>query len=117
MTVIAEPSLFPIDRKQVDFFPSNGVGTHHTTKDFKMFASKLIYRFSSRSAVTTTTVRAVKRRSLIPTRAALTLVCMFQREKCLFYFFNMFFLIILQTPMAVQKIKELVNTQPKCVST
>ena len=38
-----------------------------------MFASKLINRFSSRSAATAT-VRAVKRRSLIPTRAALTLV-------------------------------------------
>ena len=38
-----------------------------------MFATKLISRFGSRSAATAT-VRAVKRRSLIPTRAALTLV-------------------------------------------
>merc|ERR1711994_537068 len=57
----------------------------------KMFASKLINRFSSRSAATAT-VRAVKRRSLIPTRAALTL-----------------------TPTAVQRVQELVNTQPKCI--
>merc|ERR1712109_181965 len=57
----------------------------------KMFASKLISRFSSRSAATAT-VRAVKRRSLIPTRAALTL-----------------------TPTAVQRVQELVNTQPKCI--
>merc|ERR1739844_602861 len=55
------------------------------------FASKLINRFSSRSAATAT-VRAVKRRSLIPTRAALTL-----------------------TPTAVQRVQELVNTQPKCI--
>ncbi len=38
-----------------------------------MFATKIVSRFSSRSAATAT-VRAVKRRSLIPTRAALTLV-------------------------------------------
>ena len=41
-----------------------------------MFATKLISRFGSRSAATAT-VRAVKRRSLIPTRAALTLVRFF----------------------------------------
>lgn len=38
-----------------------------------MFATKLISRYASKSAATAT-VRAVKRRSLIPTRAALTLV-------------------------------------------
>merc|ERR1711881_737360 len=56
-----------------------------------MFATKLISRYASRSAATAT-VRAVKRRSLIPTRAALTL-----------------------TPTAVQRVQELVNTQPKCI--
>ena len=38
-----------------------------------MFATQLVSRFASRTAATAT-VRAVKRRSLIPTRAALTLV-------------------------------------------
>lgn len=56
-----------------------------------MFATKLISRFGSRSAATAT-VRAVKRRSLIPTRAALTL-----------------------TPTAVQRVQELVKTQPNCI--
>merc|ERR1711994_829 len=57
----------------------------------KMFASKLISRFSSRSAATAT-VRAVKRRSLIPTRAALTL-----------------------TPTAVKRVQDLVHSQPNCI--
>jgi len=38
-----------------------------------MFASHIVSRFASRSAATAT-VRAVKRRTLIPTRAALTIV-------------------------------------------
>merc|ERR1711976_518726 len=57
----------------------------------KMFASKLISRLSSRSAATAT-VRAVKRRSLIPTRAALTL-----------------------TPSAVKRVKELLGHQQNCI--
>merc|ERR1712062_572067 len=57
----------------------------------EMFASNLISRFSSRSAATAT-VRAVKRRSLIPTRAALTL-----------------------TPTAVKRVQDLVHSQPNCI--
>ena len=38
-----------------------------------MFSTKLIVRYASKSAATAT-VRAVKRRTLIPTRAALSLV-------------------------------------------
>jgi len=57
-----------------------------------MFSTKLIVRYASKSAATAT-VRAVKRRSLLPTRAALSL-----------------------TPTAVKRVKELVSAQPNCVS-
>merc|ERR1712018_428398 len=57
----------------------------------KMFATKFISRFASKSAATAT-VRAVKRRSLIPTRAALTL-----------------------TPLAVNRVKELISGQSECI--
>jgi len=56
-----------------------------------MFSTKLIVRYASKSAATAT-VRAVKRRTLIPTRAALSL-----------------------TPTAVKRVKELVNAQPNCM--
>jgi iron-sulfur cluster assembly accessory protein len=56
-----------------------------------MFASHIIQRFGSKSAATAT-VRAVKRRSLIPTRAALTL-----------------------TPSAVTRVKELIKPQQNCI--
>jgi len=56
-----------------------------------MFSTKLIVRYASKSAATAT-VRAVKRRSLLPTRAALSL-----------------------TPTAVKRVKELVSAQPNCM--
>eukprot|EP00093_Oithona_nana_P010385 10385.XXX_383962_384616_1 [CDS] Oithona nana genome sequencing. len=56
-----------------------------------MFATQLVSRYASRTAATAT-VRAVKRRSLIPTRAALTL-----------------------TPSAVKRVKELLGNQQNSI--
>jgi len=55
-----------------------------------MFVTPILY--ASAKTAATATVRAVKRRSLIPTRAALTL-----------------------TPSAVEKVKQLVENKPNCL--
>ena len=55
-----------------------------------MFVTPILY--ASAKTAATATVRAVKRRSLIPTRAALTL-----------------------TPSAVEKVKQLVANKPNCL--
>ena len=77
-----------------------------------MFATQLVSRFASRTAATAT-VRAVKRRSLIPTRAALTLVShTLKNYKSDISVKKNYF----QTPSAVKRVKELLGNQQNSVS-
>ena len=77
-----------------------------------MFATKLISRYASRTAATAT-VRAVKRRSLIPTRAALTLVSLVQMKNLIGLLHEIS--LNFQTPSAVKRVKELLGHQQNCV--
>ena len=84
---------------------------------WKMFATQLVSRFASRTAATAT-VRAVKRRSLIPTRAALTLVSHIHFKQLQIWHFckKRKKKIQFQTPSAVKRVKELLGNQQNSVS-
>ena len=80
-----------------------------------MFATQLVSRFASRTAATAT-VRAVKRRSLIPTRAALTLVSHTLKNYKYDISVKNEKKIQFQTPSAVKRVKELLGNQQNSVS-
>ena len=80
-----------------------------------MFATQLVSRFASRTAATAT-VRAVKRRSLIPTRAALTLVSHTLKNYKSDISVKNEKKIQFQTPSAVKRVKELLGNQQNSVS-
>ena len=82
---------------------------------WKMFATQLVSRFASRTAATAT-VRAVKRRSLIPTRAALTLVSHTLKNYKYDISVKNEKKIQFQTPSAVKRVKELLGNQQNSVS-
>ena len=61
------------------------------------------------------TVRAVKRRKMLPTRAALTLVKQKRPNSSRLPRFVNHPLFLFQTPAAVERVKELVDTKPSCI--